>query len=48
MITMFQGCAETLDATGQKTGLDDPITMLAGWMELAEGHLPARRHDGAG
>lgn len=39
MIALFQGCAEATDATGQKPGLDDAITMLAGWMELAESHL---------
>ena len=39
MIALFQGYAETLDTAGRKAGLDDAITLLAGWMELAEGRL---------
>lgn len=39
MIALFESHAQALDATGRKTCLDDAITLLAGWMSLAQDHL---------
>lgn len=36
IIELFQSQAELLDIGGDKSSLDDAITRLAGWMELAD------------
>ena len=36
IIKLFQSQAELLDIGGDKSSVDDAITRLAGWMELAD------------
>lgn len=41
IIAQFQALAETLDASGRQTSLDDAIVDLASWMGLAQHRLGA-------
>ena len=38
-IHLFEQLAELLDLQGSEAGLDDAISRLAAWMDLAQGHL---------
>lgn len=38
-IELFETKAELLETTGSKEGLDEAISLLAGWIDLAKPHL---------